>query len=119
MEELTENAEEGDEEDKQSEQKLGRLNFKVSSRVYTIPYGLPSDLQNSANSTTNGLQNTILTNLTKKTNPILIILLHRYCKLSMHCRCCCSFLYKGYTQVSSRVNVASRVPKNTTYLSCA
>lgn len=30
MEELTENAEEGDEEDKQSEQKLGRLNFKVS-----------------------------------------------------------------------------------------
>lgn len=33
MEELTENAEEGDEEDKQSEQKLGRLNFKVSSRV--------------------------------------------------------------------------------------
>lgn len=29
MEELTENAEEGDEEDKQSEQKLGRLNFKV------------------------------------------------------------------------------------------
>lgn len=48
MEELTENAEEGDEEDKQSEQKLGRLNFKVSSRVYTIPCGLPSDLQNSA-----------------------------------------------------------------------
>ncbi|XP_017859220.1 PREDICTED: synaptotagmin 1 isoform X8 [Drosophila arizonae] len=29
MEELTENAEEGDEEDKQSEQKLGRLNFKL------------------------------------------------------------------------------------------
>lgn len=29
MEELAENAEEGDEEDKQSEQKLGRLNFKV------------------------------------------------------------------------------------------
>lgn len=45
MEELTENAEEGDEEDKQSEQKLGRLNFKVSSRVYTIPYGLSTDLQ--------------------------------------------------------------------------
>lgn len=44
MEELTENAEEGDEEDKQSEQKLGRLNFKVSSRVYTILYGLPTDL---------------------------------------------------------------------------
>lgn len=65
MEELTENAEEGDEEDKQSEQKLGRLNFKVSSRVYTMPYGLSSDMQNSANSTTNGLQNTILTNLTK------------------------------------------------------
>lgn len=30
MEELTENAEEGGEEDKESEQKLGRLNFKVS-----------------------------------------------------------------------------------------
>lgn len=37
MEELTENAEEGDEEDKQSEQKLGRLNFKVSWNGGKIP----------------------------------------------------------------------------------
>jgi len=39
MEELTENAEEGDEEDKQSEQKLGRLNFKVS--FFYIPIPIP------------------------------------------------------------------------------
>jgi len=37
MEELTENAEEGDEEDKQSEQKLGRLNFKVGFSILQAP----------------------------------------------------------------------------------
>lgn len=36
MEELAENAEEGDEEDKQSEQKLGRLNFKVILKNYNF-----------------------------------------------------------------------------------
>lgn len=65
MEELTENAEEGDEEDKQSEQKLGRLNFKVSSRVYTIPYGLSTDLKKICKLYYKWpAKHTILTNLT-------------------------------------------------------
>lgn len=58
MEELTENAEEGDEEDKQSEQKLGRLNFKVSSRVSTEKKisVFPSELRKASANSTSGLQ---------------------------------------------------------------
>lgn len=60
MEELTENAEEGDEEDKQSEQKLGRLNFKVSSRVSTPKKKtnsvFPSELRKASANSTSGLQ---------------------------------------------------------------